>query len=351
MNTDKFQNDLLQWYELNHRQLPWRQNKDPYHILVSEIMLQQTRVDTVIPYYERFMKWFPTVKDFAEAEEEKILKSWEGLGYYSRVRNLHSAIKEVSESYGGEIPSNKEEISKLKGIGPYTAGAVLSIAYGKPEPAVDGNVMRVYSRIFKIQEDIAKPATRKIFEQRVNETISHQDPSSFNQALMELGALICTSTSPKCLNCPVKNHCKAFDEGIQDQLPIKSKLKKGKLNYYVSVIVENENKDILIQKRPDKGLLAGLWEFPMFELTNPKNHVELQLKLEFEKQYGKELTNLIPLGEIKHVFSHLTWEVQVYSAQDLNKEINGVWVKEKELANYTLPIPVQKMYEIFVFQK
>lgn len=351
MNVNIFQSDLLKWYEMNHRQLPWRKNKDPYHILVSEIMLQQTRVDTVIPYFERFIDWFPTVVDFAEAEEEKILKSWEGLGYYSRVRNLHSAIKDVSENYSGIIPNTKDEISKLKGVGPYTAGAVLSIAYDKPEPAVDGNVMRVYSRIFKIQEDIAKPATRKIFEQKVYETISHEDPSSFNQALMELGALICTPISPKCLECPLNNHCQAFYEGIQDQLPIKSKLKKGKKYQYVSVIVENENGELLIQKRPEIGLLAGLWEFPMFEIKNTKSQIDMQLKLDFEDQYDEDLENIIPLGKVNHVFSHLTWEVHVFSAQISHKVYKGEWVTDVKLAKYALPTPFRKMYELYVFQK
>ncbi|MDF2557173.1 MAG: mutY [Bacillales bacterium] len=351
MNINKFQIELLQWYELNHRQLPWRLNKDPYRILVSEIMLQQTRVETVIPYYERFMNWFPTVKDFAEAEEEKILKSWEGLGYYSRVRNLHSAIKEVSEFYEGKIPNTKEDISKLKGIGPYTAGAVLSIAYDKPEPAVDGNVMRVYSRIFKIQEDIAKPATRKIFEKKVHDTISNEDPSTFNQALMELGALICTPTSPKCLICPINDQCQAFIEGIQDQLPIKTKMKKGKTIHYVSVVVENENGELLIQKRASKGLLAGLWEFPNYEIKESETQISTQLILDFEEQYNGKLIDIKPIGTVKHKFSHLTWEVQVFSAQVLQNVKEGLWVSEKELATYTLPIPVQKMYELYVYHK
>ncbi|MDF2534943.1 MAG: mutY [Bacillales bacterium] len=351
MNIKEFQQNLLQWYEVSHRILPWRKNKEPYRVLVSEIMLQQTRVDTVIPYFERFMDWFPTVDDFANAGEEKILKSWEGLGYYSRVRNLHSAVKEIAETYNGIVPNTKEEISKLKGIGPYTAGAVLSIAYDKPEPAVDGNVMRVYSRIFKIEEDIAKPASRKIFEQKVHETISHDNPSSFNQGLMELGAMICTPISPKCTVCPVNKHCVAFNEGIQDRLPNKTKMKKGKTVQYMAVIVENDKGKLLIQKRPSKGLLAGLWEFPIYELTNSKDQFQLQLKLDFEDQYSMELANIKPIGQVKHIFSHLVWDVQVFSAQILQMKNKGIWVSEVELTNYTLPIPMQKMLELFVYQK
>lgn len=226
----------------------------------------------------------------------------------------------------------------------------MSIAYDKPEPAIDGNVMRVYSRIFKIEEDIAKPATRKIFEQKVLETISQENPSSYNQALMELGALICTPSSPKCLECPMNSHCQAFKEGIQNQLPIKTKIKRGKTIHFVSVIVENEKGELLIQKRPNKGLLAGLWEFPMYELMRPI-HLHTQLTLGFEDQYGGKLFHVKQIGNIKHLFSHLTWEVQVYTAQVLQTEKEGLWVSEKDLSSFTLPIPVQKMYELFAFQK
>ncbi len=179
IEKEAFQQDLISWFEAEQRNLPWRENKDPYRVWVSEIMLQQTRVETVIPYFNRFISWFPTLDDFAQADEEKILKAWEGLGYYSRVRNLHSAVKEVKESYNSIVPNQPEEISKLKGVGPYTAGAILSIAYGKPEPAVDGNVMRVFSRILMLYEDIAKPKTRKTFEGAVRSLISHENPSAF----------------------------------------------------------------------------------------------------------------------------------------------------------------------------
>ena len=214
-NKETFRQDLIGWFEQEQRTLPWRQDQDPYKVWVSEIMLQQTRVDTVIPYFNRFIEQFPTIEALAEAEEDKVLKAWEGLGYYSRARNLQAAVREVHEHYGGRVPDNPKEISSLKGVGPYTAGAILSIAYGIPEPAVDGNVMRVLSRILSIWEDIAKPATRKIFEEAVRELISHENPSFFNQALMELGALICTPTSPSCLLCRVREHCLAFFEGKQ----------------------------------------------------------------------------------------------------------------------------------------
>lgn len=228
-----FQHDLIDWYEKEQRTLPWRENQDPYRVWVSEVMLQQTRVDTVIPYFNRFMEQFPTVKDLALADEEKVMKAWEGLGYYSRVRNLQANfVKEVYESYDGIVPNTKEQFSKLKGVGPYTSGAVLSIAYNKPYPAVDGNVMRVISRILSIWDDIAKPKTRNIFEFAVDQLISREKPSEFNQGLMELGALICTPTSPACLICPVNMHCSAFEEGVQYELPVKSKRKSRLQNQW-----------------------------------------------------------------------------------------------------------------------
>jgi A/G-specific adenine glycosylase len=264
-DSKKFQEDLIGWFAAEKRDLPWRRTADPYQIWISEIMLQQTRVDTVIPYYKRFVEKFPTLNDLANAEEEVLLKQWEGLGYYSRARNLQAGVKEVAEKYNGIVPANRKDISSLKGVGPYTAGAVLSIAYGIPEHAVDGNVMRVLSRILLVEEDIAKPKTRKTFEEAVMEIISHENPSFFNQGLMELGALICTPTSPKCLLCPVREQCGAFEEGRQHELPVKTKAKKSKeLNYAMLVIRSGET--VLMEKRPESGLLANMWQFPMVEM-------------------------------------------------------------------------------------
>ena len=226
ININTFQNDLISWFKREQRDLPWRKDQDPYKVWVSEIMLQQTRVDTVIPYFNRFIEWFPTIDDLADANEDKVLKAWEGLGYYSRVRNLQSAVKEVREKYNGEVPNTPKEISELKGVGPYTAGAILSIAYGIPEPAVDGNVMRVLSRILSIWDDIAKPSSRKIFEQAVRDLISHDDPSAFNQALMELGALICTPTSPLAYYALYGSTVRPFSKGYKKSCLLKPKKRK-----------------------------------------------------------------------------------------------------------------------------
>ena len=305
-------------------------------------MLQQTRVETVIPYYKRFVEKFPTLYDLAEADEEVLLKQWEGLGYYSRARNLQAGVKEVAEQYEGVVPSNRKEISSLKGVGPYTAGAVLSIAYGIPEHAVDGNVMRVLSRILLIEEDIAKPKTRKVFEQAVTGLISHEDPSSFNQGLMELGALICTPTSPKCLLCPVREHCQAFHEGKQHELPIKTKAKKTKSLDYITVSVRNSDR-ILMEKRPSTGLLSNMWQFPMMEAGKEV------LPLDVEEQFSEHLKGVIKDAEkiisFKHVFSHLTWNVEGYIAEGHNLQLPAhmKWVTKEELELLPIAGPVQKM--------
>ncbi|WP_059049760.1 A/G-specific adenine glycosylase [Paenibacillus senegalimassiliensis] len=220
-----FSTELLIWYEGAKRDLPWRRHRDPYYIWVSEIMLQQTRVDTVIPYFQRFIERFPTVTALSEAPEEDVLKCWEGLGYYSRARNLQAAATQVVERHGGIVPDNKAEVSALKGVGPYTTGAILSIAFNRPEPAVDGNVMRVLSRYFMIEEDIMKTGTRTLMEELAAELIPQGRASDFNQALMELGALICTPKSPQCLICPVMARCTGRLEGAEERLPVKTKAK------------------------------------------------------------------------------------------------------------------------------
>lgn len=310
INESVFQQDLLHWYDGNKRDLPWRRERDPYKIWVSEIMLQQTKVDTVIPYYERFMSLFPTVEDLAAAEEETVLKAWEGLGYYSRARNLHQAVKEVNESYGGIVPNSEKDVSALKGVGPYTAGAILSIAYNIPAPAVDGNVMRVLARIFAIYDDIAKASTRKKFESIVREIISEERASDFNQALMELGAIICTPRNPACLICPVQNHCVARKEGVQDLLPVKAKKKPPKKLHMKAILVKDAEERVLIERRPDTGLLAKLWQFPNIEAETTNN----EDMVAYLKETGVDLKIVGIVQTVKHVFSHIIWEIDVYEA-------------------------------------
>lgn len=305
-NNQMFRENLVNWFHENKRDLPWRKTGDPYHIWISEIMLQQTKVDTVIDYYNRFTKQFPTIYDLARADEQLVLKEWEGLGYYSRARNLHHAAGEVVEVYEGAVPNDPKLLGTLKGIGPYTQGAIMSIAFHQPEPAVDGNVMRVLSRVLLIRDNISENKTRKLFETIVRELISRDDPSAFNQGLMELGALICTPKKPACLICPVRESCRAYDTGEVEQLPVKLKAKKQKKMAYYVLLIRDEKGRIAIEKRPEKGLLANLWQFPMVERDtlhineNLGNVYGLDFRLEKEKM------------RFSHVFSHIIWDLSVH---------------------------------------
>jgi A/G-specific adenine glycosylase len=329
-----FSRELLIWYRRIKRDLPWRMNQDPYRVWVSEIMLQQTRVDTVIPYYERFMSKFPTVRALAEALEPEVLKCWEGLGYYSRARNLQAGAREVVERYGGVVPDDKTSVAGLKGVGPYTTGAIMSIAFNRPEPAVDGNVMRVLSRYFCLEEDIAKPATRVGIEKLAASLIPEGAAGDFNQALMELGALVCTPKSPSCLPCPVMEHCTARIAGRETELPIKTKAKPPRPEKRVSVIVAgtgvNKGK-ILVRQRPETGLLAQMWELP--HLLVPKEQEQV---VEAAGEGSGSSTEYAAAGEwltrsletdtgilirprgwfmdTDHIFSHIHWKMRVYLA-------------------------------------
>lgn len=346
INKKEFQKDLIGWFEREQRDLPWRKDQDPYKVWVSEIMLQQTRVDTVIPYFNRFISEFPTIEALSNADEEKVLKAWEGLGYYSRVRNLQSAVREVHEQYGGKVPNTPKEISSLKGVGPYTAGAILSIAYGVPEPAVDGNVMRVFSRILSIWDDIAKASSRKVFEEAVRAFISHENPSYFNQALMELGALICTPTSPSCLLCPVREHCHAFEEGTQNELPVKTKAKKQRKVQLAAVVLKDTEGRTVIQKRPSSGLLANLWQFPNVEIHLPVLGDREQLVSNLKEEYEIQCDIGELVGHIEHVFSHLVWNINVYEGtlvEPIKSSDTLKLVDQEEIESFAFPVSHQKM--------
>ncbi|MFA9458982.1 A/G-specific adenine glycosylase [Halalkalibacter sp. AB-rgal2] len=341
-----FQVALVEWFHSQKRDLPWRQTSDPYKIWVSEIMLQQTRVDTVIPYYQAFIRQFPTLFDLAKADEDAILKAWEGLGYYSRVRNLQKATQQVLDQFNGVVPDTRKEISSLKGVGPYTAGAILSIAYGKPEPAVDGNVMRVLARVLLVNNDIAKPATRKLFETILYELIHKDDPSGFNQGLMELGALICTPTSPGCLICPVQQVCRAYSAGKQDELPVKTKKKKPKAKELAATIIRNDKGEVLIEKRPDNGLLARLWQFPMVEAKRDEQVTAIHEQF---ATYDISLKLEDKVQEVEHAFSHLKWTIDVYEGtagdQSGAYTVERMWVEIERLEDYAFPVSHQKIIE------
>lgn len=305
-----FQQTLMDWYEAEKRDLPWRRSNNPYYIWISEIMLQQTRVDTVIPYFKHFITLFPTIHDLADADEQVVLKAWEGLGYYSRARNLHHAAKTVVQQYDGIVPKDPELFGALKGVGPYTRGAVMSIAYGFAEPAVDANVMRVLSRVLRIEENISEHRVKKEFEDVTRALVPYEDPSSFNQGVMELGALICTPKEPLCIFCPVQSSCRAYAHGVERDLPVKGKKKKQRVIHYAALLIEYEGAYV-IEQRPPAGLLANLWQFPMI----PLDEMPLEDGISWmHVEYGMDLTLGEKVGTRKHVFSHIIWEITIYRA-------------------------------------
>lgn len=301
-------NPLLKWYDKAKRSLPWREDPTPYHVWVSEIMLQQTRVEAVKPYYRRFIEALPDVKSLAEAEGEKLLKLWEGLGYYSRVRNMQQAAIQVMEQYGGVIPGEYEELLKLKGIGSYTAGAIASIAYGQKVPAVDGNVLRVLSRYHMDESPINDAKVKSRVEQELIEVMSEERPGDFNQAMMELGAMVCIPNGkPLCESCPLQEHCMAHREQCEQRYPTKAERKKRTIEYRTVLIIKDAEK-AAITKRPSKGLLAGMYEFPCMEGQFTGEQV-----LEYLHSQGLQPLHIKELGPAKHVFSHKEWHMQGYA--------------------------------------
>lgn len=316
-----FSRELLAWYMRNRRDLPWRRHRDPYLIWVSEIMLQQTRVDTVIPYFNRFVARFPTVQALAEASEEDVLKHWEGLGYYSRARNLQQAARQVVELHGGRIPDDRRAVAALKGVGPYTTGAIMSIAFNRPEPAVDGNVMRVLSRYFLIEEDIMKGSTRVGMEERVRDLIPEDRAADFNQALMELGALVCTPKSPHCLTCAVMEHCSGRLAGKEETLPLKTKARKPRQEQRFVALIEGQGARtgrVLVRQRPATGLLARMWELPHVT-SSPSGTADaipdgpaMNRLAGALKDEGIPVSPVGFLREAEHTFSHIHWNLRVF---------------------------------------
>ena len=298
---------LVNWYRENKRDLPWRHNPDAYRVWVSEIMLQQTRVEAVKGYYDRFLKALPTVKDLAEAEEDKLLKLWEGLGYYNRVRNMQKAAQQIMVDHAGRFPDTYEEILQLKGIGNYTAGAISAFAYGIPKPAVDGNVLRVISRITGSYEDIMKQSVRKKIESALEQVIPTDAASDFNQGLIELGAIVCVPNGgPKCEQCPVKEYCIAHAENLTAEIPVKKKAKARKIEER-TILIFKDGKRIAIRKRPAKGLLAGLYEFP-----NVEGHLRTEEVIGYAQTAGLTPVRVKRIGTAKHIFSHVEWHMTGY---------------------------------------
>jgi len=328
---------LIQWYRAEKRDLPWRENKDPYRIWVSEIMLQQTRVEAVKPYYERFLKELPTVKHLAEAQEDKLLKLWEGLGYYNRVRNMQKAAQQVMTDYQGEFPKTYEDIRTLKGIGNYTAGAISSFAYDIPKPAVDGNVLRVITRLLADESDIMKQSTKTRIEEILGEIIPEEDASDFNQGLIELGAIVCVPNGePKCGECPIAAYCRARKEGKTDIIPVKTKAKERRIEKK-TILIYRDGEKIAISKRGKKGLLAG-----MYELQNEPGHMTMEEVTNYSKSIGLMPIHIKELPAAKHIFSHVEWhmigyEIRVDELEKTNKK-GLLFIHPEEIAK-EYPIP------------
>lgn len=362
-----FRQKLLTWYDENKRDLPWRRSNNPYHIWISEIMLQQTRVDTVIPYYERFLDWFPTVKDLAIAPEERLLKAWEGLGYYSRVRNMQEAAQQIVAEFEGEFPHTYEGIFSLKGIGPYTAGAIASIAFGLPEPAVDGNVMRVLSRLFEVNLDIGIPANRKVFQTMMEMLIDPERPGDFNQALMDLGSDIEAPVNPRPEDSPVKEFSAAFLHGTMAKYPIKAPKKKPVPVYLYGLIIQDTQGRFLLEKNETSGLLAGFWHFPLievgefpddeqlslFEIAENRVSFDLSPKESFEQDYDVVVDwQSVHFPQIQHVFSHRKWQIRLFYGRVVNvakdpQKGQVLWLHPDNFSDYPFAKPQQKMWQIF----
>lgn len=335
-NLNQITEPLLSWYEKHARVLPWREQITPYRVWVSEIMLQQTRVEAVKPYFERFMNALPTIRDLAECEEDRLLKLWEGLGYYNRVRNLQLAAQTVMSQYNGNLPADYDKLLSLKGIGHYTAGAICSIAYGIPIPAVDGNVLRVIMRVAADDSDIMKQSTKNIVEQALRQIIPTEHADSFNQALMELGATVCLPNGePLCDQCPWNRFCEAKKQGIWSQLPVKKKAKSRRVENRTILIIRDGDK-IVLHKRPDKGLLAGLYEFP-----NLPGHASQDEAVSAVRKMKLNPLHIQKLEDAKHIFSHVEWHMQGYMVRvdSLTRENADLLFIDTESAEKEYPIP------------
>ncbi len=310
---------LLSWYESHARILPWREQPEPYRVWISEIMLQQTRVEAVKPYFNRFMEELPDVGALAQVEEERLLKLWEGLGYYNRARNLKKAAQIMTETYGGCLPDSFEELKKLPGIGSYTAGAIASIAYNIPVPAVDGNVLRVISRVLASREDILKQSVKRRMEAYLKEAMPKDRASAFNQGLIETGAMVCVPNGePKCGECPLASVCLGRRQGLLDTIPHKAPKKPRKVEERTVLLLEKGDR-IALEKRPDKGLLASLYQFPNVEGILSEDDVRKTLALK-----GAQAEHIQPAGKARHVFSHVEWHMTGYR----------VWLKDFPAGQY-----------------
>ncbi len=336
---------LCAWFLRGHRPMPWRDNPNPYWVWVSEVMLQQTQVATVIPYFERFIQRFPTVQALAEAPLEEVLRYWAGLGYYSRARHLHETAKRLLQQ-GGEFPRSVDRLRELPGIGAYTAGAIASIAFNQPEPAVDGNVTRVLARLLWLKGDLKKPRAQNLLWQIARQLIDPQRPSIFNQALMELGSTVCTPTQPRCADCPLSEFCSAFQRGQPTAVPEPSPPKPTRQVVDVSALIVRDAQ-VLLAQRPPNGLWGGLWEFPRTTRTHREPLETLALRI--AEQLGLQVEPVESIGMVKHAVTSSRIHLYGYlcrhrSGQERSEFYSALaWVAPQEIEAFPLPAPQQRL--------
>lgn len=350
MNNSELRTRLLAWYDEHKRDMPWRDCGDPYKIWLSEIMLQQTRVDQATPYFNRFVKRFPTVFALAEADQQDVLKVWEGLGYYSRARHLHAAAQLVVEEFGGKVPDNWDAITELKGVGPYTASAILSIAFQKKYAVVDGNVIRVLSRYLGIEDDVRTAKTKDTIQEAADELIPEDRPGDFNQALMELGATICSPSNPNCPDCPLQANCVAHKTMKTEEIPYKSPSKKRPHHHIGVGIIRNEDEEVLIALRPENAMLGGMWEFPGGKQEG-KEGINETIVRELKEELGVDVSITKPFMKLDHAYSHFKITMHAYLCElkagtpkpKSSQEIR--WISIDELEDYPFPKANRKLTE------
>ncbi len=342
---------LIDWYRQRARDLPWRRTRDPYRIWVAEVMLQQTRVDQAGPYYERFLKAFPTVEALAAASLDDVLRNWEGLGYYARARNLHRAARQLVAAHGGQLPTTYEALRRLPGIGPYTAAAVASIAFDEPRAVLDGNVMRVLTRVLAVEDDVRASATRRALQEVADALIPAEEPGTFNQALMELGATVCMPVQPRCGDCPLQNACRARAMGNPTGFPVQAP-RTPVPHYDVALgLLFNEEGAVLIQRRPEDGLLGGLWEFPGGK-REPGESLEAACVRELHEELGVRVAVRACLAKIRHAYTHFRVTLHAFHCtllEGVPRSRAGLplrWVLLEELDRYAFPRPNRRLIEL-----
>ena len=344
------QKKLLNWFAENQRPLPWRRNYEPYQVWISEIMLQQTQVSTVLPYFDRWMKTLPTIEALAEVPQDRLLKLWEGLGYYSRALNLQKAAKILVNENGGRLYEDFDQLLSLPGIGRYTAGAIMSIAYNRDYPVVDGNVIRVLARLLDYRENVKDSG--EFFWNAAVKLLPKGEARNFNQALMEFGALQCTPKSPDCSVCPLKGECKAYAAGTQNELPNKG-ASRSKMAISVAIGIIQRDGKVFIQKRRDQGLMAGLWEFPGGQLEKGET-AEVALERELQEELGVTVAGVKPFMRLKHAYTSYQVDLQCFLADyaegriRLGAATEGKWVKPEELKDYAFPAANGRIIDKFM---